>query len=685
MPDLSVSLGGDISAFERAMQTAGQLAGRYSRQIEVYFGQAAQRIDQQFGTSLQSAVGLDKVLSSLRVAGGLVLGFEVIREAIDLTTRAAEEAAKELQHLVDVGNKARDAGVSATFFQGFTGQAKQLGTEVSTLEAVLTQARSAFQTNIGEGDKSASSTAADRVKQNVLAGNLSPSASNDLASAETLQDKYRVALGLLDQLKGKGAELAEFDLAGKFFGPDFELRLRSGVDVIGAMRSALDGVAATAQGRVATEQEIATAQRIQAEYADQDRRIAEAWAPVEALIAQYQQDQLKSMADLREYYVDVVTAAGHLVGWLSQASAYLSSMGNAPFFQRMVTLMNEYGLITDPDIKRQLDQGHADPDPNAARPLTVRPRPDTSRSLPSLTPPSAGRSAVAKQTDEVENLIKSLAKATAAEQGEAAAVGLSNKVKQESIDIAKAEEAAKERGRALTSAERQQIIGLADSYSAAKQRIDDFAKAQEALKQGLDEVRYAAKGVLSGFIEDLRNGKGFGQAFADVLGSIESKVLSLAENSVIDELFGKQGSTGAGAGSGLFGGLLSTLVSGLGGTYQGAFAHYATGGLVRGQGSGTSDSVPAYLSSGEYVVPARVAAEHRDMLDAITSGAPARMIAAASRPVAPVTRGGGSNSYTRNNTVNMNVATQDAGSFLRSEGQIGALLARAAARGQRNA
>jgi hypothetical protein len=47
---------------------------------------------------------------------------------------------------------------------------------------------------------------------------------------------------------------------------------------------------------------------------------------------------------------------------------------------------------------------------------------------------------------------------------------------------------------------------------------------------------------------------------------------------------------------------------------------YATGGMVRGPGTGTSDSVLARLSNGEYVVNARATAQHRGLLEAINSG-----------------------------------------------------------------
>jgi hypothetical protein len=46
----------------------------------------------------------------------------------------------------------------------------------------------------------------------------------------------------------------------------------------------------------------------------------------------------------------------------------------------------------------------------------------------------------------------------------------------------------------------------------------------------------------------------------------------------------------------------------------------ASGGEITGPGSGTSDSIPAMLSNGEYVVNAKQTAKHRHLLSAINNG-----------------------------------------------------------------
>lgn len=48
--------------------------------------------------------------------------------------------------------------------------------------------------------------------------------------------------------------------------------------------------------------------------------------------------------------------------------------------------------------------------------------------------------------------------------------------------------------------------------------------------------------------------------------------------------------------------------------------HFATGGAINGPGSGTSDSIPAMLSNGEFVVNAASASKYRSLLESINSG-----------------------------------------------------------------
>lgn len=68
------------------------------------------------------------------------------------------------------------------------------------------------------------------------------------------------------------------------------------------------------------------------------------------------------------------------------------------------------------------------------------------------------------------------------------------------------------------------------------------------------------------------------------------------------------------------GGWLSSLFSPNLSKYQGMVGLFAGGGDVRGPGTGTSDSIPALLSDGEFVVNANATRKHRALLQAINNG-----------------------------------------------------------------
>jgi hypothetical protein len=83
-------------------------------------------------------------------------------------------------------------------------------------------------------------------------------------------------------------------------------------------------------------------------------------------------------------------------------------------------------------------------------------------------------------------------------------------------------------------------------------------------------------------------------------------------------------------------------------------AGYAVGGLVSGPGNGTSDSILARLSAGEFVVNATAAAANSDWLQAINSGTSLR---APTLPVGLTPRGGDTRNMTRDHSVNYNGPT----------------------------
>jgi hypothetical protein len=123
----------------------------------------------------------------------------------------------------------------------------------------------------------------------------------------------------------------------------------------------------------------------------------------------------------------------------------------------------------------------------------------------------------------------------------------------------------------------------------------------------------------SGFFGNLSGSLG------GMMGSISSmggSVMS-AISSMGSSLMSSLGGMGGGAGGGI-GSMIGSVVGSMFGFAKGGKVskkhHYATGGSVHGSGSGTSDSIMARLSNGEFVVNAKAAQANMGLLQAINGG-----------------------------------------------------------------
>jgi hypothetical protein len=166
--------------------------------------------------------------------------------------------------------------------------------------------------------------------------------------------------------------------------------------------------------------------------------------------------------------------------------------------------------------------------------------------------------------------------------------------------------AAQEAGIKVTPDLQAKIDGLATGYANASVASEQLAESQQKIKERADAFNALGKEVVGGFIDDLKNGKTAAEAFEGALDKILNKLLDMS----LDSLF----SSGK---SGGFGGLIAGLFKGFA---NGGAVHAATGGRISGAGTGRSDSIPAMLSNGEYVVNAAATAKHGELLNAINSG-----------------------------------------------------------------
>lgn len=202
--------------------------------------------------------------------------------------------------------------------------------------------------------------------------------------------------------------------------------------------------------------------------------------------------------------------------------------------------------------------------------------PDTPSALTVPTRTVGGGGSIREQRDQVAELVAEL-------QNELAMLGQSELEQRINAELRRA-------GADATDEQRASIRELVTA-------IETERGAMERLEQAADTAKGLTKDFLGGLISDLRDGVSGADALANAFDRLADKVIDMALDMAINAAFG------------------TVSIGGLG---------LASGGPVRGPGTGTSDSIPAMLSNGEYVVRASEAGKHLHLLEAINAGRLAR-------------------------------------------------------------
>lgn len=205
---------------------------------------------------------------------------------------------------------------------------------------------------------------------------------------------------------------------------------------------------------------------------------------------------------------------------------------------------------------------------------------------------------------------------------------------QESESTRISEEAYQARLQSLIESENQKLAIIEEGYQKRKDLESNWALgAAEALNNYAAE----ANNVYASMNNAVSNAfHGMEDALLDFVMTGKANFKDLA-NSIIRDLvriYIQQQITGvfASALGGLFSGGSFSGIGNVGHSFTvggaaptgltsiGPKIALATGGLVTGPGTGTSDSIPAMLSNGEYVINAKATSQHFALLEAINKG-----------------------------------------------------------------
>lgn len=149
----------------------------------------------------------------------------------------------------------------------------------------------------------------------------------------------------------------------------------------------------------------------------------------------------------------------------------------------------------------------------------------------------------------------------------------------------------------MTNLDREKAIALryanVDAASAEGQAIAGLVEQMDAAREAqgfMDDMRAGMGDVFNGIME---GSNAASEAFSRMIDRMRQRAMDMLADRVFEGLL--QGFAGMMGGGG-WGGFASGFGSG--------FRGLATGGYVSGPGTATSDSIPAYLSNGEYVINA---------------------------------------------------------------------------------
>ncbi|MBD9651994.1 tape measure protein [Ensifer sp. ENS09] len=157
---------------------------------------------------------------------------------------------------------------------------------------------------------------------------------------------------------------------------------------------------------------------------------------------------------------------------------------------------------------------------------------------------------------------------------------------------------------------REASAAYAEQADVLRRVQEQQDRAEQAAEDFYDVFKSGTIGAITG-----------ADSLSEALENVGKRLSSLLLNSGFDSLFQPRTSSSSG---GMFGGIFSAIGKWIG-LANGGPVKAASGGKVTGPGTSRSDSIPAMLSDGEYVVNAAATQKHRALLDAINSNRALRL------------------------------------------------------------
>ncbi|MFK4523689.1 hypothetical protein ABIF90_001670 [Bradyrhizobium japonicum] len=639
------------------------------RQTSSLTGTATRQIAKQF-LDMNKDLAKDAIFATM-ARGAVELAGKVALAvgAYKLMTAAISGAREQMQQMVDIADKAQNLGVSPAFLQAFTSEARKLKVEASELESALDHAFQATKDkspiDIGEWTVGEEKITGVEKALRVYNETLAKAAGQQLQGlvlfrdAKSQEDRIKAVLVAMQQLDQIGQHAASLDLGEKMFGTAIVDRMRQGKTSAESMLQTIKEASANADG-IFSNALVDRAKEVDNQLKIAHQRLSTALKP--------------SWDDLASAMMEIKGAWADVIGYIAKAVELSNKMPRIPglpasatdvdakrdALDRVNARLNGTSSWTDTFgilASRETLEGHRDRLQKEIAALTANgeqygpPAPSQTRGTgPAPTKIDTGGSGA----DKLGTAADSIEKRTAALREEAAGLDLStaarerNKIAAQLQVVAMQANQAAGKGEGVVTAEqRQRIAEVTEAYGKATEAIEKATVAQ-SIRRGrqtslLDPGDVAIAEQLKGLYPDVATALNSVEASAmranESMRSIGSTMSSSLTTGLADIVDGTK-SVSAGFASMaksivraleeaaikalIVAPIMRSISGGLGfsdGGMVGGSAPVAKadGGYIAGPGSATSDSIPARLSNGEFVVRASAVAKHRAVLEAINA------------------------------------------------------------------
>lgn len=614
-PALNIPVRVNLDDFKKGMRDTSALAGTVTKQVAKQFIDMNASVLATSGAAGSAALGFRSVLGVLGPLGGAIAATAGMFKLMGYATDLAKEKIEEFN---ETAEKAGKAGVSTDFFQRMQKSGEGLRLTIDDVNAGLDRFARVSQGALG--GSALEKTLAELVKNGNFAGNANVAA---VSAATSNEAKLRATVALISDALEKGQRLAALDLSEKAFGSKITDNLRANSNYLREMLANADKLAGS---QIVAPEEIARAIDLKNRLEEAQRVLADRFKPIQDDLAKLGMEYQESWVNVYQNLASAVTVANQLYAALKEIPGIFAEAGNSPFWSKLTEYLNARGLTSDPAASGIVMRG----EPGFETAAGGSP---SSRQLAALLGnPNAVRQAMREAIDAQTKVRGDLSKAppatpkpaeardpfeTALDQGnrriaiinaETATIGQNSEARQRATLVAQLEEAAKRANAAagrelygVTEATNPAITEQANrmmaAAAAARQQHDAFQGMQ-------DTLRFAGNELLTVFDRLGQKGTSFGDIMSDVFRNFSRQALmaAITGEGAFGKLFGLSGANGG------VGGIMGGFSKMLG---------FDDGGYVSGPGTGTSDSIPARLSNGEFVVRASQTAKHLPLLHAI--------------------------------------------------------------------